>query len=61
MRIDAVFVLALGAIGYLRFMIQLYDNLFVALAVFFVSGLFGIWMGLSFGASHEDAQRDRSG
>jgi hypothetical protein len=59
MRIDAVFVLALGAISYLRFMIELYDNIFIALAVFLVSGLFGVWMGLSFGVSPEDTQENR--
>ncbi|MCI0652857.1 MAG: hypothetical protein L0Y38_05975 [Methylococcaceae bacterium] len=61
MRIDAVFVLALGAISYLQFMLQLYDNLFVALGVFLVSGFFGVWMGLSFGEPREEAGQDRSG
>ncbi|MGH8548138.1 MAG: hypothetical protein ACRERU_05965 [Methylococcales bacterium] len=61
MRIDAIFVLALGAISYLKFMIQLYDNLFMALGVFLVSGFFGLWMGLSFGDSHKDPHQDRSG
>ena len=61
MRIDAIFVLALGAISYLKFMIQLYDNVPIALAVFIVSGSLGVWMGLSFGESREDTHEDRSG
>lgn len=61
MRIDAVFVLVLGAISYLQIMIQLYGNVFVAIGVFILSGGFGAWMGLSFGASRESSQGDRSG
>ena len=61
MRIDAIIVLALGAISYLKFMLQVYDNVFVALGIFFVSGAFGIWMGLSLGSAPEDTHKDRSG
>ncbi|MGH8499205.1 MAG: hypothetical protein ACRERV_10415 [Methylococcales bacterium] len=60
MRFDAVFVLALGAVSYLKFMIQVYENSFVALGIFLISGLFGVWMGLSFGGSDEDTHEDRS-
>ncbi|MGH8558524.1 MAG: hypothetical protein ACRESZ_13900 [Methylococcales bacterium] len=61
MRFDAVLVLALGAISYLKFMIQVYDNSFIALGVFVISGLFGTWLGFSFGKSKEDTDVDRSG
>jgi hypothetical protein len=61
MRIDAIFVLALGAISYLKFMLQIYDNVFIALGVFLISGAFGVWMGLSFGGSSEDTDRNQSG
>lgn len=60
MRFDAVFVLALGAMIYLKFMIQVYDNLVIALGIFLISGFFGVWMGLSFGGSGEDTHQDRS-
>lgn len=60
MRIDAVFVLALGAISYLKFMIQTYDDPFIALAVFLIAGSFGVWIGLSFGGSDEDNHANRS-
>lgn len=61
MRIDAIIVLALGAISYLKIMLQVYDNVFVALGVFLASGAFGLWMGLSQGSAPEDARQDRSG
>ncbi|MGR9105392.1 MAG: hypothetical protein ACU843_00525 [Gammaproteobacteria bacterium] len=61
MRIDAIIVLALGAIGYLKFMIQLYDNVFLAVAVFLVSGSLGLWLGLSSGEAREETHPDGSG
>lgn len=61
MRIDAIFVLAVGAISYLKIMLQLYDNTLVALGIFIVSGGLGIWMGFYTGSSPEDTPTDRSG
>lgn len=61
MRIDAVIVLVVGAILYLQIMIDLYDNVVVALVVFVVSGSFGIWMGLAFAEAPEGSHPNRSG
>ena len=59
MRIDAIVVLALGAINYLKFMMEVYDGVAVAFCVFLTSGFVGVWLGLSYGESSEDEHGDR--
>ena len=54
MRIDAIVVLALGSINYLKFMVEVYDSVAVAFCVFLTSGFVGVWLGLSCGESGED-------
>lgn len=59
MRIDAVFILMLGAASYLKFMIEVYQDVSVALLIFLLSGAFGVFTGLACGSAstrgeHED-------
>ncbi|MCS5580116.1 MAG: hypothetical protein NZ837_06240 [Gammaproteobacteria bacterium] len=54
MRIDAIVVLAFGAINYFKFMVEVYESAAVAFCVFLASGFVGVWLGLSCGESSED-------
>ncbi len=54
MRYDAILVLVLAAVAYLKIMLQVYQSISLALAVFCISGAFGIWAGLESGNTPED-------
>jgi hypothetical protein len=45
MRPDAIAVIALGAAGFLTLMLHIYSDPIMAVIVFGVSGILGVWAG----------------